>query len=223
MDTSRRPTRLERHRPRRHGTALVSAALSVVGLAVTAFASVPPLQAQEPLSYTWGTDDARIVLVEFVDFGCGACAEFHRDSYDSLFQEYVETGEVRWTLVPFVSGQFPHSMEAAEAASCAALQPLGLRRMTARLFERQDEWSRASDRSAMFVEYARDLGLDAPEIEACLADHRMEGGIRAAGERARELGVRATPTFFMDDYPIPGALPLDFFRRLFDRRLAGGP
>ena len=55
--------------------------------------------------------------------GCGACARFHRDSYDALFREYVETGKVRWTLVPFVSGQFPHSMEAAEAGVRVAAEP----------------------------------------------------------------------------------------------------
>ena len=172
------------------------------------------------MSYTWGSDSAAVVVVEFLDFGCSACAEFHRDSYATLFREYVSTGKVRWTLVPFVTGQFAGSMEAAEAASCAALQPGGLTVMTAKLFDARAEWMSASDRRALFSDYGAELGLHRTALAACLADRRTEPGIRAAGARAVELGVRATPTFFMDGFPIPGALPLAFFRELFDKQIA---
>ncbi len=180
---------------------------------------VTPAAAQEPLSYTWGSDSAAVVVVEFLDLGCSACAEFHRESYASLFNEYVTTEQVRWTLVPFVSGQFPGSMEAAEAASCAAHQPGGLTLMVATLLDTQQEWMVAPNRIDMFRRFAEELGLDGAALDACIRDHRTEAGIRTAGERARDLGVRVTPTFFMDGFPIPGALPLEFFRELFDKQI----
>ena len=199
-----------------HGALRAGLSVALLGLGVGSSA-----YAQEPLSYTWGLDTAPVVLVEFSDFGCSACGKFHRESYATLFREYVESGKVRWTFVPFVSGQFLHSMEAAEAASCSALQPGGLTLMTVKLFETQAEWSRASDLIALFGGYAEELGLDRVAVESCMTERQTEPGIRAAGERALELGVRATPTFFMDGFPVPGALPLDFFRQLFDKHLSG--
>ncbi len=198
---------------------LLRSGAAALAVALSTAAATSASAAQEPLSYTWGSDSAAVVVVEFIDLGCSACATFHRESYATLFREYVSTGKIRWTLVPFVSGQFAGSMEAAEAASCSALQQGGLTLMTAKLLHAQREWMVASDRPTLFGDYADELGLDRGAFEACVRGHGSEPGIRAAGERARELGVRATPTFFMDGFPIPGALPLDFFRELFDKQI----
>jgi len=38
---------------------------------------------------------------------------------------------------------------------------------------------------------------------------------------ALNLGVRSTPTFFVNGVPIVGAQPLDAFKQLIDKELAG--
>ena len=73
----------------------------------------------ETLGYNEGTADAPVRVLEFSDFGCGYCRQFHLESYPALFEEYMEEGKVEWKYVPMVSGMFENSLAATRAGECA--------------------------------------------------------------------------------------------------------
>ena len=174
----------------------------------------------DELGYTLGDPDAPVRLIEFSDFGCGYCRQFHEEVWPTLEQEYVETGKVFWKYVPMILGIFPNAMDAAQAGECAAEQGR-FRDMQDRLFAAQREWKGSDQAEDVLVSIATDLGLDLPRWRACIQDGTRDDRIAAGTQLSQQAGVRGTPTFFVVGYaPIPGALPLELFREVLDTAYA---
>lgn len=173
----------------------------------------------ERLGYTWGDDAAPIHVVEFSDFGCGYCKQFHEEAFSELLAEFVETGQVHWRFVPFNVGMFPNADGALKTAECAGAQDRILEASDA-LFARQREWKNGDDAEGTFQSIARDIGVDVGAWQQCMDEGTRTDRTAANTNVARRVGIRGTPTFFVDGYPIPGALPLDNFRAIFRQLLA---
>lgn len=173
------------------------------------------------LGFTRGAADAPIRVVEFSDFGCGYCRKFHAETYPALEEEYIETGKVAWKYIPFVLGMFPNAVEAAMAGECAGAQDR-FAVMRDRLFRDQGEWRKASDPYELFKRFAREEGLDQDRFARCVDERRPSERVRANIQAGRDVGVRGTPMFLVQGYPLQGALPLSVFRDVFDRVLDAG-
>lgn len=171
------------------------------------------------IGYDKGSPTAPIVILDFSDFGCPYCGSHSRQTLPELEREFIATGKVFYKYVPLVMGSFPNGNTAARAAECAAEEGK-FWAMHDRLFAGQQEWRKNSAPTPIYERYARELGLDAPSFAACLEDGRTEARTRRASEGARQLGIRATPTFAIDGEGIEGALPLDAFQK-FLREKAG--
>lgn len=173
-----------------------------------------------------GVAQAAVTVLEFSDFGCRYSRSFATTALPELLAAYVRTGAVRWKYVPFALGMFPNGAAAAGAAECAADQgPAAFRRMHDRLFAAAGEWSDARDPGASFRRYAREARLDTARFGACLTDTTAAARVREANALADAMGVRATPTFFVNGRRVEGALPAAEFRAMLDRALreAGRP
>lgn len=173
------------------------------------------------VGYDFGSPDAPIRIVEFSDFGCGYCRQFHVETYPTLHEEYVETGKVHWKYVPYILGMFgPNAVDAALAGECAGEQG-GFVAMRERLFAAQSEWKGAGDPRAHFRRYAGEEGLDAARFTSCMEENRPQERVVASSQLGRQLGIRGTPTFFILGHTvIPGALPVETFRIVLDQVLA---
>ena len=182
----------------------------------------PPEQAQAvsvvELGYNHGDARAPVYVVEFSDFGCTYCRQFHLQTWPELRKDFVAEGKVGWKFIPFVSGMFEHSRAATTAALCAENQG-GFEPYALRLFEDQRSWKTASDPSQDFLDYARELELDLARFRQCVQEDRRGKEIDEANLAATQLGIRATPTFYVDGYPIQGALPEALFREIFEIQL----
>lgn len=157
-------------------------------------------------------EGAVVQVVEFSDFGCVHCANFHIDSYPALHEEFVETGDVAWKYIPITIAGFPNADEAAVAGECAGEQgqfPV----MRDWLYQTREEWMASQDPEGMFVAQAEEFGLDAQVFETCLLEGEDARARVAEGSRvAREVGVRGTPTFVVQGFPVQGAPPLEQFQ-----------
>ncbi|MHB1096759.1 MAG: DsbA family protein [Gemmatimonadaceae bacterium] len=163
--------------------------------------------------YDKGSPDAPIVMVDFSDFGCPFCGRHALETQPALEREFVATGKVFYKYVPFVMGMFPNGDVAARAAECAAEQGK-FWEMHDALYANQSAWKRGSDPAAAFRRHAVALGMNTTRFDACYTEDRGGARTRRATEAAERIGIRATPTFFIDGRAIEGALPLDQFRRL---------
>ena len=183
----------------RTGTAVALA------LSVSSIAGPSVLAAQDvdlsAIGYVVGHDTAAVTIIEFGDYACSACAEFHRDSWPTVKRELVDRGVVLWRHVPFLLG-FRRGREGALAAQCAADQE-AFWEMHDLLFRRQTEWTKGDDPDDRLAEYAGELGLDVDAFRACWDSDAPGDRIDAANDAAKDLGIR-----------VQGALPAEAFLEL---------
>ncbi|MFJ5643439.1 DsbA family protein [Streptomyces sp. NPDC093223] len=166
------------------------------------------------------TDPERseLTIVEFLDFECEACGAYH-PVVEKLRAEYGDR-------VTFVARYFPmpghrNGELAARTAEAAARQGK-FEEMYRKLFATQKEWGESRDgKRQVFRDYARRLGLDMAAFDADLADPDVAARIRVDQRDGVALGVRGTPTFFVDGEPIAAPDSYEAFEALVDDRLAG--
>ncbi len=171
------------------------------------------------LGYDFGDPDAALRIAELSDFGCGFCRRFHQETFPALREEYIDAGTVLWKYIPIVTGMFPHGDVAALAGECAGEQG-EFERMRERLFEDQGTWKGSDDAMPHVLGYAAELGLDSEQFRSCIAEERPRDRIAEGGRAARALGLRGTPSFLINGFPVQGALPTQLFRDILDNELA---
>ena len=163
--------------------------------------------------YSRGPADAPITSVEFSDYQCPFCRRWHDEVSKDLFAAYPGQIRLVYRNLPLTSIH-PDAFSAAEAAMCAG---------------EQDAYWNYHDKlfagellgTGVYLQYAKELSLDMTVFEACLNDKKYQDEIQADSDFALNLGVRSTPTFFVNGLAIVGAQPLDVFKQVIDKELAG--
>lgn len=125
-------------------------------------------------------------------------------------------GRVRLVFKDFPLPSHHLAMAAHEAARCAGAQGRH-RPYHDRLFERQPGFERAA-----LIAYAIDLGLDRDRFTRCLDEGLERNAVRASVAEGRALGVRSTPTFFVNGRALVGAQPVEVFREAVEDALQRG-
>src|SRR5689334_10303612 len=70
-----------------------------------------------------GSKDAPLTVVEFTDYQCPFCQQFHKTTYVDLKKNYIDTGKVRFYSKDLpLDSIHPNAVRAAQAARCAAEQ-----------------------------------------------------------------------------------------------------
>ncbi len=172
----------------------------------------------DTLGFDFGDPNAPIQILEFSDFGCGYCRQFHLEAFPTLVEEYVDAGKVKWKYIPMLLGIFPNAIEAAQVGECVGKQGL-FREVSDVLFERQSDWKGAGgDPMPVLLDIVEQAGGDPAATEACVAEDRHASRIASGTAFFANSGGRGTPTFFVTGFqqPIPGAVPLDLFREVLD-------
>jgi protein-disulfide isomerase len=161
-----------------------------------------------------GPADAPITIVEFSDFQCPFCGRFYQDTYQPLLDAYP--GKIRFVYrhLPLTSIH-PNAMPAAEASMCANEQGKFWEFHNAMF---ADQTSLGPD---FYVQIAQNLGLDMTAFQDCLANDKYSAEIQKDSDFALNLGVNSTPTFFINGLAVVGAQPLDVFKQVIDKELAG--
>ncbi|MEW2399305.1 thioredoxin domain-containing protein [Streptomyces sp. NPDC046862] len=165
------------------------------------------------------TDPERseLTIVEFLDFECEACGVTY-PVVEKLREEYGDR-------VTFVARYFPmpghrNGELAARTAEAAARQGR-FEDMYTKLFDTQKEWGESQDwKESVFRGYAKELGLDMDRFDADLADPEAAGRVQDDQRDGLGLGVRGTPTFFVDGTMIPTPASYEVFKALIDDRLS---
>ena len=164
-------------------------------------------------AYSFGPEDAPITIVEFGDFQCPYCRRWHAEVYEPLLASYPGQIRIIYRHLPLTSIH-PDAFSAAEAAMCAGEQDA---------FWQYHEKLFSSETlgAEVYTQYAQELNLDMTAFEACMTEHRYQEAIQKDSDFAIDLGISSTPTFFINGLAIVGAQPLDVFKQVIDKELAG--
>jgi len=167
-----------------------------------------------------GSPDAPLKVVEFADFACGHCADFAH-SLDALAPDYIETGKLQVVFRNFAF-MTPESEPAAQAVECALDQ--GADKFWAYhdlLFSMQGRGGAALSNTSLKA-YAGQLNLDTTAFDKCLDSGAKAALVESDHEDGVSSGVTGTPTWFINGELMPGALPENELRQVFDLELAKG-
>jgi len=161
-----------------------------------------------------GSSNAPITIIEFSDFECPYCRRWHTEVFDRIREDYPD--QVRFVYRDFpLKSIHPNAVPAAEAANCANEQD-AFWEFSEKLYS--GAYALSDD---TYLAVAGELGLDLEAFEECYTSGRYADEVEADYQYAGNLGVRSTPTFFLNGLPIVGAQPYEVFKDVIDKELAG--
>jgi len=109
----------------------------------------------------------------------------------------------------------PQAMSAAIASMCAEDQG-AYWPYHDKLFEHQDQLG-----AKLYTQIAEELDLDVASFETCMDSGKFDDFIQQDMDFSLNLGVRSTPTFFINGLAVVGAQPLNVFTQIIDQELSG--
>lgn len=161
-----------------------------------------------------GPADAPITIVEFSDFECPFCQKWNSEVYGKLKEQYPDQVRLVYRDFPLESIH-ANAFPAAEAANCANEQGQ-FWPFHDKLFSMEQGLS-----TQAYTQYASDLGLNLDDFKACLESGKYKPEVQADFDFAANLGVRSTPTFFINGIALVGAQPFEVFQEVIEKELAG--
>jgi protein-disulfide isomerase len=148
-----------------------------------------------------GQSDAPVTIIEYASLTCPHCAHFTKEVLPKLKEKWIDTGKAKLILRAYPLDEA--ALRAAMVARCAPSEryyPL-----VETFFETQDKWALAKDYRATLERLTRLAGIGKKEFDACFDDKALEDEVTQSRLTAStQLGVQATPTFFINGKKFEG-------------------
>lgn len=164
-----------------------------------------------------GNPAAPVAMTVFSDFQCHFCKTFSQTIEPLIIEKYVKPGKVKivYRDFAFLSEE---SNWAAEAAHCANEQ-----RKYWDYVERLHSVQPGHDQSAFsrdnLKKLAQDLGLDTSQFNQCFDSSKYVRRVKNSFEEGVKVGVKGTPTVFINNQLIDGVQPLSTYEEAIEREL----
>jgi len=143
-----------------------------------------------------GNIDAKIKIIIFESLTCSHCANFHKNVYPSLKENFIDKGHV---YIEFKN--FPLDMAAMNASKIAHCRNDGKSEILHYLFDNQDKWVKGNTIEELNQNIKKfiDKSTFKLDVENCLSnkeveDHILEDRI----EGAKKFKLEATPTLIIN-------------------------
>lgn len=167
--------------------------------------------------HTVGPANAPAHLEEFGDFQCPPCALFH-PILEQMEAEFGDKLRVTFREFPLVPTH-QHALAAASAAEAAGMQGK-FWQMHKLIYEHQNDWKDQFDVRPIFQGYAQQIGLDLERFKRDMTGEVVAQRIFQDGKRGHSLGVKGTPTLFLNGREVPfESLPADKLRVLIKKEI----
>ena len=173
-----------------------------------------------------GDEQAKITIVEFADYQCPFCAKFHKETKDSLIQNFVETGKVKFLFKDLIVNDRPNdkaSTLAAAASYCAAEQ--------GKYWEYNDElYKNSQGENTGWVskdnlkQFANNIRVpDLMRFSDCVESDKYNTIVNENDSLGKNIGLTSTPTFIFYNGTTPvavqGAQPYELFEQIINEMI----
>ncbi len=179
------------------------------------------IQASTPVAdppHALGPPDAPAQLEEFGDFECPPCGLVH-PILQTMEKEFGARLRIIFREFP-LTPTHQHALAAAHAAESAGMQGK-FWQMHDLLYENQKAWHDAFDVRPIFEDYAKRIGLDVERYKQDLTSEVVERRIFLDMKRGHSLGVKGTPTIFLNGREVPfESFPADKLREVIKAELS---
>ncbi|MBR9704123.1 DsbA family protein [Candidatus Pacearchaeota archaeon] len=160
-----------------------------------------------------GNPNAQVTLVEYSDYQCPFCKKFTLETLPLIKKEYIDTGKINFIFKDFPLEIHKDAKISAIAAHCSGEQNKYYEYHDL-LFENSRNFSNEN-----FIKWAKDLDLDVDLFSQCLNDSIQLKKVENSLKEAMDLGVKGTPTFFINDLKLQGPQPYAAFKQLIESEL----
>ena len=171
-----------------------------------------------------GNPNAPIVIVEYSDFDCPFCKNFH-ETMNKIIADYGAAGKVAWVYRHFPLEQLhPNAAKIAEASECVAelAGNEGFWKFADLVFAERGT-NEPTDMTRL-SEFAQTAGADKSKFELCLSSGKHKETIEADLEAAVKAGARGTPHSFLivgnQQGVINGAQPYEIVKQMVETTLS---
>lgn len=178
-----------------------------------------PMGANPP-NYAGG-QNASVVVEEFADFQCAACASANptMNEIKSMFGSRIK---FVFRNYPLAIPQHDKAYDAAVAVEAAGMQGK-FWELQSQLFNNQKDWSTNPNYRQMWNDYAKNLGMNVDKFTTDMAGLAAKGRVNDDMARGRGLGVSSTPSVFINGVLVdPSIMNVSSLKGLIDAELAKG-
>ena len=161
------------------------------------FGSISSINAEEIKRIYVGNKEAKITIIAFESLTCSHCANFHKDVYPQLKEEYLDTG-----LAKIEFRHFPLDVAAFNASKVSKCKNDGDSAILNSLYANQQKWVKGSsvqEANENLQKFLVNEGFDV-DFEKCINNKEIEDFVlndRVDG--AKNFKVNSTPTIVIND------------------------
>jgi protein-disulfide isomerase len=169
-----------------------------------------------PKTRQLGDPHARLVIVEYSDFQCPACARV-QPTVHSFLELYK--GRVRFAFKYYPLTQIhKNAINSAHAAQCATEQNQFWPYQD-RLFDTQKQWETLANPTTNYLAIAQEVHLDLDRFTRCYEDPSSLGPIAQDQAEGKQRGIYSTPTFIIGDQRLVGNVFISDGARAIEKAL----
>jgi protein-disulfide isomerase len=176
--------------------------------------TIAPVSARD---ITTGNRKSKVTLIEYADFQCPACADYH-PVVNQLLDAYKNSIFYVYRMFP-LEQEHPNALISAQAAY-AAYQQGAFFQYNDILFAKQNEWADLTDPTASFTGYAQSLKLDVNKFKADMSSSETQKYVKDSENEALNEGINSTPSFFINGKLIQNPNSYADFKKLIDAALS---
>jgi len=159
-----------------------------------------------------GPANAPVTIIEFSDYQCPYCRKWYTEVFGRILSTYAN--KVRFVYRDFpLTSLHPEAEPAAIAAHCAGEQ--------GKYWEFHDLifGGQLGLSATSYTQYAGNLNMNIEKFSTCISSEKYKAEVESDLKYASNLGVRSTPTFFINGIAVVGAQPFEVFQQVIDQEL----
>jgi len=145
-----------------------------------------------------GNPDAPVTVIEYASFTCPHCADFHANQFKQLKANYIDSGKINFIHRDVYFDRF--GLWASMVARCGGEDRyFGIIDM---IYDQQKEWIGSGDAVGIadrLRKIGKVAGLDADQVDACLADQDKAKTLVAwFQQNSEEHDINSTPSLVIN-------------------------
>ena len=152
-----------------------------------------------------GNPQAKVKIVEFIDFQCPACAN-GVNYLKTFFDKHPSDIYLQVKYFP-LTNMHHHAMISALYSECAARQGK-FWALDDLMIPQQQQWAQLISPDPVFQSMALQVGMNIDQLNTCLASDDARRVINDEKSLGQSLGIASTPTYFINGKMVVGTKSL---------------
>ena len=169
----------------------------IIFLLIIFFSVIPNVNSDEIKRITVGNKDAKITIIAFESMTCSHCANFHKNVYPQLKEEFLDTG-----IAKIEFRHFPLDLAALNASKISQCTNDGNSDILQSLYANQQKWVKGStieEANQNLQKFLKNEGFSI-DFDSCVNNKEIEDFVlndRIQG--VKNFKVNATPTIIINN------------------------